>query len=111
MHAVERCPGESVAPTRREDELERVFAAPCEEQAARRFEETAWVLQQQGRDDDALACLAAASAFREQSPRDNPVARAMVDVVLAPFLRKVEEEIEQDEQKSRLVESGKDLAR
>ena len=37
--------------------------------------------------------------------RDNPVARAMIEVVLAPVMRKLEEEIQTDEQRSRLIET------
>ena len=44
-----------------------------------------------------------AAAFRAGGPKENPVARAMVQVVLAPVLEKLEEEIREDEQKSRIV--------
>lgn len=87
-----------------EDSLEELFAEPFGETTAARFEEAAWVSWQRGSEEDARACLAAARCFRERPPRDNPVARAMIDVVLAPFLARVQEEIQRDESQSRLVE-------
>lgn len=75
------------------DALAEQFAAPNDEGTAARFEETAYVLWRRGRDDDARACLAAARAFREEAPAENPVARAMLEVVLAPVLAKLDEEV------------------
>jgi hypothetical protein len=86
-----------------EDGLEEIFAEPFSSHTAARFEETAYVFWKRDREDDARACLAAAAAFRVGSAKENPVAKAMVEVVLAPALQKLEEEIQEDEQKSRIV--------
>jgi hypothetical protein len=86
-----------------ENGLEEIFAEPFSSQTAARFEETAYVLWKQDREDDARACLAAAAAFRAGGAKENPVAKAMVELVLAPVLEKLEEEIQEDEQKSRIV--------
>ena len=54
---------------------------------ALRLEEVAYVWSQQGREPDARACLAAARAWRE-SPEDRlPLARAFIEMWLAPVLR------------------------
>jgi hypothetical protein len=86
-----------------ENGLEEIFVEPFSSQTAARFEETAYVFWKQDREDDARACLAAASAFRAGGAKENPVAKAMVELVLAPVLEKLEEEIQEDEQKSRIV--------
>lgn len=72
-------------------ELVGLFSGSFAEASARRFEETAFVLWKREREDDARACLAAATALRAGSPAENPVARAMLEGVLAPLLRKLEE--------------------
>jgi hypothetical protein len=87
-----------------EESLPALFAEPFGATTADRFEEAAWVQWQRGLVDDAHACLGAARCFRERGPRDNPVARALIDVVLAPFLTRLEEEIQRGEPQSRLVE-------
>jgi hypothetical protein len=87
-----------------EEALPTLFAEPFGATTADRFEEAAWVQWQRGLADDARACLAAARCFRERGPRDNPVARALIDVVLAPFLARLEQEIQRDEPQSRLVQ-------
>ena len=86
-----------------ENGLEEIFAEPFRSHTAARFEETAYVFWKRDREDDARACLAAAAAFRAGDARQNPVAKAMVERVLAPVLQKLEEEIQEDEQKSRIV--------
>jgi hypothetical protein len=86
-----------------ESGLEEIFAEPFSSHTAARFEETAYVFWKRNREDDARACLAAAAAFRAGGAKENPVAKAMVEVVLAPVLEKLEEEIREDEQKSRIV--------
>jgi hypothetical protein len=68
------------------DAVEARFAAPAGERTARRFEECAFVDWKRGRGEDARACLAAARAFRERAPRDNPAARALLERALAPML-------------------------
>jgi len=86
-----------------EEGLGTLFASPVGESTAARFEETAYWFWKRGQEDDARACLAAASAFRESEPRENPVAKAMVELVLAPVLAKVEEELSSEEDSSKLV--------
>lgn len=58
---------------------------------ATQLEESAWALWQQGRDDDARACLAAARALREAPDGELAVARALLEVALAPVLRAAQE--------------------
>lgn len=74
-----------------EEALPRIYAEPHAERTAARFEEAAYVLWKGGVEDDARACLAAAVAFRAGDPGANPVARVMLEVVLEPALRKLEE--------------------
>ncbi len=70
---------------------------------AQRFEESAYTFWKRGVAGDARACLAAAVAFRERAPTDNPVARAMFEVWLGPVLSKLEEETSEQEKDSLLV--------
>jgi hypothetical protein len=97
-------------PHRREqvsEELEQALGGVFEDRfataTARRFEETAYVLWKGGAVDDAKACLAAARLFREKTPADNPVARTVLEVLLEPVLRKLEEETKSEEERSLLV--------
>ncbi len=53
---------------------------------AHRFRETAFLLWRRGDEDAARACLAAAAAFEEREPRDNPLARAMLWIPLGPAI-------------------------
>ncbi len=66
--------------------LDELFAGETGERMAGRFDESAYVLWKAGRDEDARACLTAGQLFRDASPAQNPVARAMLQVVLAPLL-------------------------
>jgi hypothetical protein len=68
------------------DAVELRFAGAAAERTAQRLEECAYAAWKQGREDEARALLASARAFRERPPRDNPVARAMVERALAPLL-------------------------
>lgn len=74
------------------ESLAEVYDAPAAEAAALRFEETAFVRWKTGSEDDARACLAAARAFRERPAAENPVARALLEALLAPLLRSLQEE-------------------
>ena len=84
---------------------QRIFDESFAEITARRFEESAYVLGKRDAVESAHACLAAARAFRAQPAADNPVAKAMLEVVLEPALRKLEEETENESEgeKSLLV--------
>lgn len=66
---------------------------------AERFSEMAFVLWRRGREGDARACAAAARAFREVAPRDNPVAVALAEILAgpAPTAGAGEQEDESDE--------------
>jgi hypothetical protein len=83
-----------VSDTARRDQVERaldaalaeIFEADFAERTAARFEETAYVVWKGGRPDDARMLLACASEFRTRSPVENPVARAMLEALLAPVL-------------------------
>jgi hypothetical protein len=86
-----------------EQALDGVFEDRFALATARRCEETAYVLWKGGAVDDAKACLAAARLFREKTPADNPVARTMLEVLLEPVLRKLEEETKSEEERSLLV--------
>ena len=63
-----------------------------------------------GRDADARAALVAADAFRAGAPAENPVARALLEVLFAPVLKAARGESdrpeteEQSEGSSLLVE-------
>lgn len=68
------------------------YAEPAGERTAQRFEEAAYAAWTGGRSDEARALLAAAQTFRERAPRDNPVARALLERVLEPVLEALREE-------------------
>lgn len=62
------------------------YAGAGGEVTAGRLEECAYGAWKGGREEEALGCIAAARAFRERAPADNPVARALVERALRPFL-------------------------
>ncbi len=72
--------------------LDARYAEGAGERTAQRLEEAAYAAWTGGRADEARALLAAAQAFREQAPRDNPVARALLERVLEPVLDALREE-------------------
>lgn len=86
-----------VSPSQRQAQAEAILEEAVAEsligdyalQTAARFEETAYILWTREREADARDCLAAARAFRDRAP-DNPVARSMLETVLAPMLAEVE---------------------
>ena len=84
------------------DAADSVFGETAARLTAQRFEETAFVLWKRGDEADARACLAAADAFRAGSPGENPVARAVLEVLLAPVLTEADGE-EEGESDSLLV--------
>jgi len=86
------------------DALEEIFADSFGAATASRFDETAYWMWKRDREEDARVCLAAGRAFREMSARDNPVARAMVEAILGPLLGRLEEEIQGEDEKSRIVQ-------
>jgi hypothetical protein len=62
------------------------YDALAGERTAQRLEESAYGAWRHGREPEARACLAAARAFRERAPADNPVARALLERALGPML-------------------------
>jgi hypothetical protein len=68
------------------DALDERYASPAAERTAARFEELAFAAWRRGRAEETQRCLVAARAFREQPPRENPVARALLDQALRPLL-------------------------
>jgi hypothetical protein len=72
--------------------LGEVFAGDAAAASAARFRESAYVAWKMGREDDARAALAAARAFEERPAGKNPVARALLEKVLGPFLQSLEAE-------------------
>jgi hypothetical protein len=74
-----------------EEALPRIYAEPHADRTAARFEEAAYVFWKNDAEDDARACLAAAASFRAGEPAANPVARVLLEVVLEPALRKLED--------------------
>jgi hypothetical protein len=80
-----------------------IFAEPVGAYTAQRLEESAYVFWKTGREQDARACLAAAQAFRSQPAPENPVARALLEAVLAPLLAGLEEQSPREAEPSLLV--------
>ncbi len=87
-----------------DEALADLYAEPWGDRTAARLEESAYVLWKRGRTEDAQACLAAARGFRELAPAENPVARAMLEAVLAPVTQKLDEEAGEDQPRSPVVE-------
>ena len=87
-----------------DEALTDLYAEPWDSRSAARLEESAYVLWKRGQDEDARACLAAARGFREIVPSENPVARAMLELLLAPVLQKLDEESGDDEPAAAIIE-------
>jgi hypothetical protein len=81
----------------------RIFDAEFSRRTGERFEEAAYVFWKNGREEDARACLAASRAFREEAPESHPIARAMLEVVMAPVLTAAEEKPSAESDPSLLV--------
>jgi hypothetical protein len=63
-----------------------LFEGDFAEATAIRFEESAYVLSKGERVDDARACVAAGSAFRETPAAENAIAQALLEESLGSFL-------------------------
>jgi hypothetical protein len=74
-----------------DEALDTLYAQPFATLTARRWEESAYLFWKGAREADARACLAAARAFRAGEPSSNPVARAALEVVVAPALEGVQD--------------------
>ncbi|MEN8183777.1 MAG: hypothetical protein ABFS46_14715, partial [Myxococcota bacterium] len=59
---------------------------------AHALRESAYVLWKSERESEARACLAAARSFDADGPEANPVARALLEQMLAPVLESLAEE-------------------
>ena len=64
---------------------------------AHRFREAGYVFWKRGDEEAARTCLAAALAFESSPVGENPVARAMLEVPLAPVFEKIDQEGEEAE--------------
>jgi hypothetical protein len=74
------------------DALDERYAGAVGEATAQRLEEAAHAAWRRGDEPGARALVAAAAVFRERAPRDNPVARALLERVLGPTLEMLREE-------------------
>jgi hypothetical protein len=75
-----------------EDSLDAIYAGDERGRIADLFEETAYVWWRSGREADARQAVAVAADFRERAARENPVARAMIERLLAPALTRARAE-------------------
>ncbi|MBW2242780.1 MAG: hypothetical protein JRH01_12420 [Deltaproteobacteria bacterium] len=69
---------------------DEIYAGEGRATAAHRFRESAFTFWKRGDEDAARACLAAATAFEEREPRDNPLTRSMLWLPLAPAIAELE---------------------
>jgi hypothetical protein len=81
------------------DCVSSTFSAGQTQYTVQRLRESAYVFWKSDREEDAHACLAAAREFEEAALERNPVARALVEEMLAPAL----ESLRQQEDPSLLV--------
>jgi len=75
-----------------DDALDAIYPPDERGRIADLFQETAYVWWKSGREGDARQALAAAADFRTCEPRDNPVARAMIERLLSPALTRARAE-------------------
>jgi len=83
--------------------LEGSYTDEAAAREAHRFREAAYVFWKRGEKEDARACLAAALAFESSPIGENPVARAMLEIPMAPVLEKIDPEEEDSKEPSLLV--------
>lgn len=81
------------------------FAGAQAARTANCFRETAYVQWKSGREEDARASLAAALAFEAGPEESGSIARALLEVALAPLLERLENEMAGEEDSSRLVKT------
>jgi len=75
-----------------DDALETRYGGEAGERTAQRLEEAAHAAWRGGDEAAARELLGAAQVFRERAPRDNPLARALLERVLEPMLEALREE-------------------
>ena len=83
--------------------LEKAYTEADAAGEAHRFRESAYVFWKRGDEEAARSCLAAALAFESSPIGENPVARAMLEIPLAPVLEKIAGEEEERQESSLLV--------
>jgi hypothetical protein len=83
--------------------LERNYEEADVVREAHRFRESAYVFWKRGEEQAARTCLAAALAFESSPIGENPVARAMLEIPLAPVFEKIAREEEERKESSLLV--------
>jgi hypothetical protein len=79
------------------ESLAALYGGLFAERCAERFDEMAYVYWKWGRDEDARAVLAAADGFRGGAPEEQPTARAMLEVLMAPVLNELGETAGEDD--------------
>ncbi len=77
-----------------EDALDEIYGGDERGRIADLFEETAYVWWQTGREGEARQAIAAAADFIARAPRENAVARAMIERLLSPALARARAESE-----------------
>jgi len=85
-----------------------LYGASFAEVTARRLEESAYVMWKKKEDEKARVCVSSAAAFRTLPANDNPVARALLEVMLAPLLTRLREE---DDSKEKDEDEGSVLVK
>jgi hypothetical protein len=83
--------------------LEETYTEAISGREAHRFREAGYVFWKRGEEEAARACLAAALAFESSPIGANPVARAMLEIPLAPLLEKIGREEAEPREPSLLV--------
>jgi len=79
------------------DALDELYGDEGGTVCAERLRETAYLCWKRGDEESARVWLAAAAGFAELPPRENPVARALLEATLAPLLQSLGEEGEEAE--------------
>jgi hypothetical protein len=82
-----------------------VYPGPQAARTASCFREAAYLLWKTGREEDARAALAAAQAFETGPEAWAELARAILEISLAPVLERLDRELAGDEENSRLVKA------
>ena len=77
--------------------LEETYTEAGAAREAHRFREAGYVFWKRGDEEAARTCLAAALAFESSPIGENPVARAMLEIPLAPVLEKIDQDGEEAE--------------
>jgi hypothetical protein len=74
-----------------DEAVEQLFVGDHAAAVALRFEEAAHARWRRGDEDAARRWVAAATAFRAGAPRDNPVARALLDRIVEPLVQALDQ--------------------